>query len=175
MKIYFDMDGVLVNFDTNAAGGANLNHPSETLSPELKALKTQFWQKIEQNKNFWHDIPVMPRITELLSTAKQYSELFVLSKTPGAHHFVSGQTYVDFVANEKRNWIAEHLSEFFDANHVIICDGAKGKLIHPTKDDILVDDRKENIDEWISQGGTGVLFKNAIDAKNLLIETINHK
>lgn len=168
MKIYFDMDGVLAHFDAMRPNDKDLNHPSEDLSPEKRAAKKQFWLNIEQQPNFWHDIPVMANIRQVLTVAKSMGKSFVLSKTPSAKHFAGGKNYVDFVANEKRKWIATNLGEFFDAGHVIICDGPKGELIHPTKADILVDDRAENINEWVSHGGRGVLFTDAISvAKEL--------
>lgn len=59
MKIYFDMDGVLVDFDSVCLDGAKFNHSSDELSPEMRAAKKQFWRDIEQQENFWRDIPVM--------------------------------------------------------------------------------------------------------------------
>lgn len=168
MRIYFDMDGVLAHFDAMRPNDTNLNHPSEELSPEMRALKTQFWLDIERDKNFWANIPVMANIEQLLNVAKSYGELFVLSKTPGAKHFNGGDVYVAFVADEKRKWILKHLNKFFDAKHTIICKGKKGELIHPTKTDILIDDRQENIDEWNAHGGTGILFTNAINTTKIL-------
>lgn len=162
MKIYFDMDGVLVHFDAMRPNDKNLNHPSKELSPEMRAAKKQFWLDIEQQPNFWRDIPEMPRIEQLLNVAKQSGEIFVLSKTPGAKHFIGGQKYVDFVADEKRKYVLKHFGNFFDNKHIIICDGDKGELIKPTHNDILIDDRQENINEWQTHGGQGILFTNAI-------------
>ena len=169
MKLYFDMDGVLADFDAATGNAKDLNHPTSELSPEKQAEKNQFWLNIEQNPTFWADIPVMKNIKDLLTVAKSKGEIFVLSKTPGAKHFINGQEYVKFVASEKRNWIAKNLGEFFDTEHVIICDGKKGKLIQPIKNDILVDDRSENITEWESCGGHGLLFVNSVDTKQELL------
>ena len=91
----------------------DLNHPSEELSAEKRATKKAFWREIEKQPDFWCDIPVMPNIENLLSTAKTMGELFVLSKTPGAKHFIAGAVYVEYIANEKRKWIANNLSHFF--------------------------------------------------------------
>lgn len=166
MKFYFDMDGVLVNFDAMIPWGAKYNHPSETLNDEDRAAKKRFWQTVEQTPNFWRDMPMMPDTKNMLSTAQKIGEIFVLSKTPGAKHFVGGNEYVKFVANEKRNWIKTNLPSFFDEQHIIICDGNKGELIHPIHNDILIDDRQENITEWEKHRGRGILFTNAIATAN---------
>lgn len=163
MNIYFDMDGVLADFNTATGNAKDLNHPSSELSPEKRAEKKQFWLNIEQNPDFWADIPVMKNIKDLLNIAKSKGEIFVLSKTPSAKHFVAGQDYVDFVASEKRKWILKKLGNFFDNEHIIICDGDKGKLIQPNANDILIDDRPENITEWQLCGGRGIVFMNSID------------
>ena len=164
MKIYFDMDGVLVDFDSARPDTSDFNHPSEELSPEMRAAKKQFWRDIEQQENFWRDIPVMANAERLLTLAQSVGEIFILSKTPSAKHFVTGQKYVDFVADEKRKWVLKHLGKFFDEEHIIICDGNKGELAKPSAEDILVDDRRENIVEWESCGGRGIRFANSVDA-----------
>ena len=166
MKIYFDMDGVLVDFAHNAPKHENsedLNHSTEELSPEQRRAKEQFWMKIEQQDNFWRDMPKIKDVELLLSLAKSIGDIFILSKTPSAKHFVNGEKYVKFVAAEKRKWVLKNLNNFFDAEHIIICNRKKGEFFNPTKDDILVDDRPENIKEWESHGGTGVLFTDVKD------------
>ena len=174
MKIYFDMDGVLAHFDAVRPDGKDLNHPSEHLSPEKRAAKKAFWQEIEKQPNFWRDIPVMVNAEFLLITAFDMGEIFVLSKTPGSQNFLGGHKYVDFIADEKRKWIQKHLNKFFDKEHVIICDGPKGELIHPNNQDILIDDRQENINEWELHGGVGVLFTNAVDTAKRLVLLKSH-
>ena len=163
MKFYFDMDGVITNFDSMVPNSAMLNHPSETLSDVERAAKKQFWLNVEQNHNFWCDMPMIQNADYMLSVAYECGEIFVLSKTPGAKHFLAGQEYVNFVASEKRKWIQKHLKQFFDEQHVIICDGNKGKLIQPTHNDILIDDRIENINDWTTCGGRGILHKSPND------------
>ena len=166
MRFYFDMDGVITNFDSMSPNSAAFNHPSESLDEAGRAAKKQFWLNVEQNPNFWRDMPMIQNADYMLSVAHEYGEIFVLSKTPGAKHFASGQNYVNFVANEKRKWIKTNLSQFFDEQHVIICDGNKGELIQPTHNDILIDDRNENITGWEKHNGRGILFTNVIDAIN---------
>ena len=168
MKIYFDMDGVLADFDSMVPNSAKLNHPSESLTPELRAAKKRFWQNIEKNKNFWRDIPVITGTNQMLSTFQKYGELFVLSKAPGANKFIGGATYAEFVASEKRQWVLKHLGHFFDDAHIIICNVPKGAAMNPTQNDILVDDRPENIQEWESHGGRGILFTKSLTHKQMI-------
>ncbi len=172
MKIYFDMDGVLVDFEHGARNVyqnfADLNHPSEELSPEQREAKRQCWLKIEQQGDFWCNLPVMNDAEQLLGVAKSVGEIFILSKTPSAKHFVNGEKYVQFVADEKRKWVLKHLGKFFDDEHIIICNGKKGALAKPMPEDVLIDDRCENINEWESCGGRGILFVNSIDSANKL-------
>lgn len=164
------MDDVLVDFKSACPDSSDLNHPSTELSPQQRELKRQFWLNIEKQPEFWAKLPINKDIKLMLSKAKSVGEIFVLSKTPGAKHFVNGQKYVDYVKDEKRKWILKNLGEYFDKEHIIICSGKKGELIKPTKTDILVDDRPENITEWESHGGTGILFLKASDIiKKLLI------
>ncbi len=170
MTFYFDMDGVLADFDSSAPKNSqSLNHPSESMSDTEKQAKKQFWQTIEQNKNFWRDIPVFAGVKEVLKSAQAKGEIFVLTKTPSAKHFVGGQDYVDFVTKEKIDWILKNMAEFFDKKHIIVCDGKKGALINPTADDILIDDRAENITEWEQHNGRGILF----DEISRVIKEIN--
>jgi 5'(3')-deoxyribonucleotidase len=170
MIFYFDMDGVLADFDSSAPKNSQaLNHPSESMTDTEKQAKRQFWQTIEQNKNFWRDIPLFPGIKDVLKSAQTKGELFVLTKTPGAKHFIGGQDYVNFVTKEKIDWILKNMPEFFDEKHIIVCDGKKGALIKPTENDILVDDRAENITEWEQHNGRGILF----DEISRVIKEIN--
>ena len=159
------MDGVLVNFNSHIPQYAiNTNRPSEKLDSDTRSAKVRMWHEIENTPTFWHDLPINDGILPVLDTTKNIGELFVLSKTPGASNFVTGDKYVDFVANEKRNWIQHNLGNYFDKEHVIICTGAKGKLMSPSQFDILVDDRIDNIDEWRNSGGRCVHFTSAKDA-----------
>ena len=46
MRFYFDMDGVVSDFDVMLPGSGKFNHPSESLSDKELAGKTQFWQTV---------------------------------------------------------------------------------------------------------------------------------
>jgi len=167
IKIYFDMDGVLADFDYAARRfnmSGNLNQSSRNLSSDSLAQKFARWRAIEADRNFWADIPVMDGIFALLDEASKHGELFVLSSAPSAKNFAGGVSYVDFVESQKRAWIARHMSMCFDSAHVIVTRIAKEKRISPTQNDILIDDRVENVADWIAAGGQGIIFTSPAQA-----------
>jgi hypothetical protein len=42
MNLYFDMDGVLADFDSMTSGAAELNHPSSEMTPKIGKQKKKF-------------------------------------------------------------------------------------------------------------------------------------
>lgn len=172
MKIYFDMDGVLADFDVSAAGysdtNINLNNSSLNLSGDACDAKRRRWQRIEMDKNFWRDIPVVPGIEKLLDTARGIGEMFVLTSVPGAKNFVGGAAYVDFIEQEKREWIKHYFGQYFSDKNVIVARIPKEQLIRPTQNDILIDDRTGNVDGWCAAGGRGIVFTTAPHATGCL-------
>ena len=168
MKIYFDMDGVLADFDTAAAplsgGRDDLNNRVDLMSVDARDAKSARWHRIEQNQNFWADIPVMDGIEELLRVAADMGELFVLTSVPAAKKFVGGEKYVDFIEAEKKAWIARHMGDFFPQQNVIVARVPKEELVQPTADTLLIDDRAVNIDDWCAAGGRGLVFGDVATA-----------
>lgn len=163
---YFDMDNTLVNFNAHLPKYALCtNRPTEKLDDAARAAKRQMWLDIENTPKFWHDLPMTDNIQLVLDVAGNIGKLCVLSKTPRAKNFVGGDKYVAFVASEKHDWILRNLGNYFAPENIIICTGAKGELVSPTLNDILVDDRIDNVNEWRENGGRGVHFTNAYDAK----------
>ena len=179
IKIYFDMDGVLADFDVAAThlsnGRTDLNNQTKLMTDDLRAAKIQRWQRIERTERFWEDMPIVPNIKDLLQVAQQLGEIFVLTRVPSAKNFVAGDSYVSYIANAKKEWIAKNMSDFFPPENVIAICGASGEkeaLIKPTLDHILVDDRAGNVADWESAGGQGVVFQSVArsitDLQNLL-------
>ena len=168
MKIFFDMDGVLADFDRGTSAlprvSVDLNVPTEKMDAAARAAKVERWHIIEKMPNFWRDLPVVAGVDALVRAAGERGELFVLTKAPGAKNFVAGDAYVDFVDSEKRAWIARHMGDFFDDAHVIVARGSKEDLIHPTANDLLIDDRAGNIADWVAAGGRGIVFDTVENA-----------
>ncbi|MCL2338514.1 MAG: hypothetical protein FWC51_00990 [Proteobacteria bacterium] len=164
MKIYFDMDGVLADFDAVANkiyGRRDLNASASALSPEQAAAKNERWHIIEKTDGFWENLPLVPGARALVSAAAARGEVFILSKTYGPHKFVGGDAYVRHIGMAKKEWAAAHFGEFFRPENVLIVSGPKGETMKPTQSDILIDDRPDNIAEWCAAGGRGIVFVDA--------------
>ena len=164
MKIFFDIDGVLGDFDTSAANvpgySSGVNKSSKLLSDAELYNKKRNWRAIEKVPNFWLNMKPVMNINLLLDYAQSCGEMFVLSKVPGADKFAGGEGYVQEIINAKQQWIQKYFSQYFYPKNVFICQGDKVEFMNPGPKDVLIDDRYENIVNWYDAGGMGILFKN---------------
>ena len=151
MRIFIDMDGVLVNF-IDAAFKA---HGAAT--PDLRGLKAhsiqkfldlnlpEFWAPF--NTDFWANLEPYPWVDELLdalSNAIGFSNLCLLSN-PGN----------EFGAKGKTIWIREQLPDFYYAGQFLL-GPSKHFCASPTA--LLIDDHKTNVNKFTAALGGAVLF-----------------
>ena len=176
IKIYFDMDGVLADFEKSATkivreiapkascyNYADLNRPSECLTPDQKEIKVQFWRSLA-GTDFFKNLYVLSGANEMVKLAYEIVDenLFILSKAPSASNFEPGSDEQEIMAQQKIDWALDKFSDYFLPENVIIVKGGKkGDFIKPTKTDILIDDRHDNIENWESIGGSGILYTSA--------------
>lgn len=136
--IYFDMDGVLVDFYTKA---------SEIHAPS----KTQFWKQVSKiGLSFWTSMNEIKGIKEIiLSLDLNDIEVNILSKLP-----------ITDTANAlagKALWLSQHYPNIF--THVILTKGNKRAF---AKDCLLIDDKEANVESWKLKGGEAYLFKDNV-------------
>lgn len=147
MKIYVDLDGVLADF----AGQSAKAHGKEGEVPnvwdfylEWGTSKKEFWEVIDEDPDFWKNLPELPWHDELVSLVSSVDENFTLLTSP--HN--SNSCYAG-----KRQWVEYHLS----------LDPSKRLCIYRNKhevakeDRLLIDDCEENVEKW-SQYGPAILF-----------------
>jgi hypothetical protein len=146
-KIYCDMDGVLTDFDKRFKD----SNP-EKLSPNQYQTKygtEKMWDLIdEENKiKFWVGMPWMPDGKQLWDYIKdkQPTLLSAPSKKPQSRL-------------GKRLWVKNNIP-----GTKLILASAEKKQNYSGTNKILIDDRKDNIDQWRSQGGIGILHTSAQD------------
>lgn len=151
-KIYFDMDGVLADFDRGVSELCGME-PLRQSTESGASRDDEMWEKVKNIEHFYDKL-------ELCSGAKEmFDEVYerygdkceVLSAIPKPKRGI-----ID-AGEDKINWVHRLLSRDIKVNIVVreqkpdYCTG---------KDSLLIDDLEKNIAEWNKLGGTGILHKN---------------
>ena len=143
LKIYCDMDGVLTDFNKQFAE----LHPWSPEKFTEKNGKDEFWELIDgRGVGFWVGMDWMEDGKELFKFITENFHVELLSSPSRAEHSRLG----------KRLWVRNHklgvkLNLAYSYN--------KQKYAAPSH--ILIDDRKDNIEQWESKGGIGILHTSA--------------
>lgn len=138
MVVYFDMDGVLCNFDKQAD---KLN----VRKPENHKVD---WKKVQAiGSKFWEDMePIQEGLDLMAAIEKAGYEVGIFS----AIHLDCGK-------NGKRAWLAKYLPQIPKKNIIIVRRGNMKHLFAP-KNSLLIDDKLENVQNYISVGEKALLF-----------------
>jgi len=139
--IYCDMDGVLVDFDKQfekASGGIT---PREY---EEKNGREAFWNLIdnENGVGFWVGMPWMPNGKQLWEYIKPNNPILLSSPSRSNSSRLG-----------KRLWVRNNLP-----GTKLILANSYNKKNYADSNNILIDDRPSNIDQWKAAGGIGILF-----------------
>lgn len=152
--IYLDMDGVVADFNKFA---------SDLLGREIgwegKDLSSEEWDILTSVENFYFKLPLIEESTMLVAAAKSFSTRFkveFLTAVPRA-------TTMPSAALDKKMWLDKHFPGF----KVNYGPYSRDKQKWAKPGDILVDDKRSNIEEWFNAGGIGILhtgdFKVTVD------------
>jgi hypothetical protein len=145
-SIFCDMDGVLTDFDARFKG---IN--PEKLSPSQYTNKygvDKFWATIDaEGVGFWVGMNWMSDGKELWDYIKdkQPSLLSAPSRQPSSRL-------------GKRLWIKNNIP-----GTKLILASAEKKQNYSKPNKILIDDRPDNVSQWKSKGGIGILHTNSQD------------
>ncbi|MCR5212792.1 MAG: hypothetical protein K6E10_00105 [Eubacterium sp.] len=154
-KIYFDMDGVLADFDRGVREFCHME-PSPQNEGWKPGMDDNMWAKARLVDHYYDKLELMPGAKEMfdLVYGKYKERCEILTGIPKPKRGMVGS------AEDKKAWTKRLLSEDIIVNTVYreekpdYCSG---------KDCILIDDLKANIASWEEIGGTGILFENAQD------------
>jgi hypothetical protein len=139
-QIYCDMDGVLVDFDKQFEKASGGIPPREY---EDKNGKEAFWNVInEKGVGFWVGMPWMVNGKQLWDHIKPYNPK-LLSAPSRSNESRLG----------KRLWVKNNIP-----GTELILAYAENKKNYADGNNILIDDRPSNIDQWKAAGGIGILF-----------------
>ena len=146
-KIYFDMDGVLADFEGGVRNLCRLEPVSQgRIGPEEELM----WDGIRQVPHFYDRLDLIPGAKEMFDAlyARYERAVELLTGIPKPERRISG------AAEDKIRWAKRLLSLDVYVNTVL----RKDKYIFCTGPDcVLIDDYVKNINEWERSGGIGIL------------------
>ena len=140
------MDGVLTDFDES------FKKYSKGIAPrdyEKKFGKEKFWELIDGTGKvgFWVGMPWMGDGKQYWDYIKNYDTELLSSPSRSSTSRLG-----------KRLWVKNNMPGI-----KLTLAQASHKQNYAAPNHILIDDRKSNIDQWISQGGIGILHTSASD------------
>lgn len=118
------------------------------LSPEA------FWSPINSmGERFWANLPKLPWANQLIS---------LISGITDDWHIVSSPSRCPTSYNGKVRWLKKEFGEGFDRFAL-----TPHKYIFAKPGVILIDDRDQNIDDFVAAGGEGIVFPTHLNTNHL--------
>ena len=136
-NIYLDFDGVLVDSEKRVV---QYKEKQPNLSWD------DFFEKLNWYSLLEESLEINDSLKIVYELQKNHKNIAILTKI---HTLLEMQAKVNFLREKNRIT----LPIFFVPPHV-----NKSQIIVPNRDDLLIDDSKKNIDDWISSGGIGMCF-----------------
>lgn len=159
-KIYFDLDGVLADFDRGVEEILGLLALPQTAKTE--AQDDELFAAMAKADHFYDHLNFMPGAEEMFRKIydKYGDKVEILSGIP------KPRRNVVTAGADKRSWVKRELSDKLVVNIVY---REEKKDYCTGKDCILIDDFEKNIQEWEQMGGTGILYTDPDEVIKKLI------
>ena len=162
MKIYFDMDGVLADFESGVRELCGMEPQKQgRQTPEQDDL---MYAAMREVGHFYGKLRPFPETVALLH---ELLELFgpeyvaILTGVP------KPARNIPEASDDKKAWIQRHVSSSLEVNTVLRRDKIQ---FAGSKDHILIDDYSANIKAWEKAGGTGICHISAEATRKRLVE-----
>ena len=140
MKIYFDMDGVMADWD----GQWNTHFPDINLDEHDRPIL----KKIIEIPNFWTDIPFIDSIKPLWDYCYYKYDIATLSSPLDYDH--------DRCITQKDLFLDKYLGDYeFERHYKQHAD----KCLFAGPDTLLIDDKLSNVEEFRAKGGYAILHE----------------
>jgi|SRR5579859_1686753 len=145
--IYVDLDGVLADFDKFV-----LENVGRTFQHQVKNLA-------QEDAEMWNFLKGVPQLYLNLEPTAYAHQLWNHIMSFGANveilTAIPRRTFITEAEQNKRDWVARHIDPRVKVN-IGPFSADKWKFAKPA--DILIDDRSDNIQQWINDGfGIGLL------------------
>ena len=159
--VNIDMDGVVADFDAFV-----LKHLGRTFDHAAgPGSDAEMWNFLTTVPNMYANLEMTPYAKELVEMVRETGLRFrFLTAIPR-------RTSMPSAENDKREWVEKH----FPGVPMIIGPYSADKWKHAFPGDILIDDRKDNIQDWRSKGkGVGILhvYDDFENTKNLFTKAV---
>lgn len=145
-KFFFDMDGVLVNFDKKF----------QEVMPGVKEEDDWLWEDLHKLcPDIYLEAEPMPDARQLWEYVTFYGIPHVLTAIPRRWSWPN-------VTKHKRQWMEKH----FGLHHSNVLFGpyAEDKQFHCLQPHyVLIDDKAINIEQWKARGGIGILHTSTVN------------
>jgi len=150
-KIYFDMDGVLADFDRGIRELCNIEPLDQAHKTEVDDDK--MWAAIKNVGHFYDNLEIMPGAKHMYNV--------IYNRYPGSCEILSGipksRRGIETAGEDKEKWAHRLIDRNINVNIVY---REEKKNYVTGRDCILIDDLEKNIKEWETCGGTGILYKS---------------
>ena len=150
-RVFFDMDGVLADFNRGVKELCGMEAPPQNGSKEENEI---MWRKIRKVGHFYDRLELMPGAKDMFDQVygKLKERCEILTGIPRP------ERGIDTAGVDKTSWVRRLLSEDIEMN--IVARREKKEYCYG-RNCILIDDLEKNIREWEERGGTGILHKSA--------------
>jgi len=182
MKVYLDMDGLLVNlFDTVAMGMIGKHYKSLTEAEKEKTRQIwrdregaakEFFDKLGGVEKFFADLPSFGPLTKAI--------IDTVVKEAGGYSICSCPAGIDRKGSEagKRIWIHKHLNPLPDEMSFVTNKTVNAINKKTGKPNVLIDDFPPYVQAWRNAGGIAIemrtdSFNSADQVKTFLTKELN--
>ena len=150
-RIFLDMDGVLADFLKGVEQPEYIGHP---LTNDSKGHTEYDLRKEElTNKRLFANLPPMADMYDLIAYVKH-------CEVPWEILTAAGTVNRNLVVYDKNEWVKRYV----DPTIPVTCTfSGSQKAAYALEGNVLIDDRKKNIDAWVAAGGIGIVHTSAAD------------
>lgn len=161
VAIYFDMDGVLADFDTARAqiipNAPDVNRSSSELSEEARKFKNRLYDAMLLDKEFYYNLEPHTGALDMYEALSHF-EPVILTAAPSRFQ---GEDF-ECASDAKWRWCQKHLGLKDPARFICTTSAEKPTYVGyiPGSLQLLIDDRESNCRAWEEHGGTAILHRS---------------
>lgn len=147
--VYFDLDGVIVDFIRGIEARFGVKFPYSKSGSELYEVMDRHYEDV-----FTH-LPILPG-GELLLDLYRTNPGRVKFLTAVPKHWSASMYFAG--RDCKVNWVKQYLPDLNELTDIVVVGDKATKQFYANEFTILVDDHNRTVDEWKARGGIGFRY-----------------